>query len=74
MYPVESYDWRAEEDARTLSRVAEIRNDPERMDKARKVIMKNISDNKKALGISPSSRIPGRGSNPATIMKLNVKY
>lgn len=43
------YDWRAEDDARTLARSAEIKMDGERALKAKKCLERNIKDSRKAL-------------------------
>lgn len=43
------YDWRAEDDARTLARSAEIKMDGDRALKAKKCLERNIKDSRKAL-------------------------
>lgn len=74
MRDLDRFDWETREDASTLRRFAELRNDPERMDKARQVLEFEANNTRDALGLPDSRRIPSRGRNAATIMKLNPKY
>ena len=48
-YPGE-YDWRAEDDMRTLARAVEIRNDPKRFAAARKCAKKKMAEMQKVIG------------------------
>ena len=67
------YDWDTRDDAETLRRYQEIKNDPERLRKAQSCIKDTVSEFNKSLGISSPPKVPGR-SNPATIMKLGEAY
>ena len=66
----EKYDWETREDAETLARYQQIKNDPQRLRKAQECIKESVVRGKEALGEATPPPIPGR-SNPATIMKLS---
>lgn len=65
------YDWRAEDDARTLRRYQEIKSDPDRLSRAQEVIKNNIEESKAILADKPLvSPTNTRWNNKATIGKL----
>lgn len=69
----DKYDWCTRDDAETLRRYQEIKNDPERLKKAQSCIKDTVAEYNKSLGISAPPKVPGR-SNPATIMKLGEAF
>lgn len=71
MYDRDKYDWETREDAETIARYQRIKNDPERMRKAKECIQESVNRGKQALGEAVAPPMPGR-RNPATIMKLGT--
>lgn len=65
----EKYDWETREDANIMIRYQQLKNDPERFNRAKECLAESLSMQVKALSESPAPSMPGR-RNPATIKKL----
>lgn len=77
---VDEKRWRAEDDARTLKRYAEIQNDPSRLSEANKVISKelnSLSSVAKLTGAKKTQKTTstskGRGAKTTTAKKTTSK-
>lgn len=68
-YNREKYDWETREDAETMIRYQQLKNNPERFNRAKECLAESLNTQVKALTEAPASPVPGR-RNPATIMKL----
>ena len=65
----EKHDWETREDVNTMVRYQQLKNDPERFNRAKECLSESLKMQVKALSDSPAPSVPGR-RNPATIMKL----
>ena len=71
----EGIPWEWRRDAETLTQANAIRNDPERLRNARRVMQMNADEANAALkGVSPAPLNAHGRSNKATIQRLKVSY
>ena len=70
--------WEAREDARTLRDYQRVKNDPERLARAKQVIAEDLQGQLQALGLKNAqvdamAKTSMKNRNPATLQRLSVQ-